>query len=267
MHRLSFHGRKGFTLAELLVVVAVLALLATIVFVNLRGARDGAERSRAMRDAATSNRLLVCGQGQMMDLDGNLYRTVEIGGICWMAENLRYLPRVSPSTVVLETEPVYYVYNYQGTNVSAAKAHPNFQMYGVLYNWPAAMTACPPGTRLPTDEEFHILERAFTTGTCDPNRTQWPAVWDCHPAGTALKVSSAATPVAWDGNNLSGFMALPAGIRGNDYAFWNLSVFTYFWSSSESGVDAWARLLHSGMTPIYRWAHNKGFGFSVRCVR
>jgi uncharacterized protein (TIGR02145 family) len=108
-----------------------------------------------------------------------------------MAENLKYLPSVSPSEDQSETEPHYYVYDYQGTNVSDAKATANFKKYGVLYNWPAAMEACPPGTRLPTDEEWHILESAFTTGSCNPKRSN---SFDCSPAGTALKSSSTDIP-------------------------------------------------------------------------
>ena len=259
MHRLLFRGRKGFTLAELLVVVAVLALFASIVLVNLRGVREGAERSRAMRDAATGHRLLVCGYDQMMDLDGNRYNTVEIGGICWMVENLRYLPSVFRATEDSTAEPRYYVYGYDGNNVDEARAHPNFQTYGVLYNHRAAMTACPPGTRLPTDEEFHILERTFATGACDPAR-----VGDaCHPAGAALKVST------FGGNNSSGFSALSAGVRwaGTNGSFFGLGLGAAFWSSSESGSNAWYRGLAPEDSMVERFLPNKGFGFSVRCVR
>ena len=110
---------KGFTLIELLIVVGVIAVLAGIVLVSLRGAKEGAELARAKRDAATNNRLLVCEQGKMMDLEGNLYDTVEIDGLCWMKENLRYLPKgtelSAPGTAdESETEPRYYVYGHGG---------------------------------------------------------------------------------------------------------------------------------------------------------
>ncbi len=256
-HPLS-HNRKAFTLIELLVVVAVLALLASIVTSNLGGAREGADLSKRMRDAATSNRLLVCGQGQMMDVDGNLYDTVEIGGVCWMAENLAYLPDVSPSSANSTTDPIHYVYGYQGTDVTAAKATTNFQEKGVLYNWPAAMKACPPGTRLPTDEEQHVLEKSFSTATCDPNRS---GVWDCSPAGTKLKTS------AFGGDNVSGFSAISAGGRSTGGSFYGLTTGAYFWSSSESSAtNAWRRLLYSSQARVFRKAANKGYGVSVRCV-
>ena len=82
---------KGFTLIELLIVVGVIAVLAGIVLVSLRGAKEGAELARAKRDAATNNRLLVCEQGKMMDLEGNLYDQRMM--VSLMKENLKYIPK------------------------------------------------------------------------------------------------------------------------------------------------------------------------------
>lgn len=258
------HLSKAFTLVELLIVVSVIALLASMVFSSLRGAREGADLSRRKRDAATSNRLLVCGQGQMMDLDENLYNTVEIGGICWMAENLKYLPEVSPSSQGSTSAPHYYVYDYQGTDVSEAKDTTYFEKYGVLYNWPAATEACPPGTRLPTDEEWHILESALATGPCDPKR-DWD--WQCYPAGTKLSVSDPVFPF-WGGDNSSEFAALPAGDRGVDGLFNSLGGGTSFWTSLQHNNDqSWRRLLFTGNETVFRNVNDKDYGFSVRCVR
>ena len=58
MHYLSFRGRKAFTLIELLVVVSVLVLIASIVLVNLRGAREGAVISNALVFQSQVHRLL-----------------------------------------------------------------------------------------------------------------------------------------------------------------------------------------------------------------
>jgi uncharacterized protein (TIGR02145 family) len=89
--------------------------------------------------------------------DGKSYKYIQIGTQVWMAENLAWLPSVSPPDVGSFTAPFYYVYDCRGISVSAAKATGNYSVYGVLYNWMAALTACPAGWHLPSDTEWTIL--------------------------------------------------------------------------------------------------------------
>ena len=99
--------------------------------------------------------------------DNQTYRIVTIGSQTWMAENLKYLPSVVGPGPGSKKTPHYYVYGYNGTNVTDAKATANYNTYGVLYNWPAAMNGaassttnpsgvqgvCPDGWHLPSDAE------------------------------------------------------------------------------------------------------------------
>ena len=81
------------------------------------------------------------GEGEMVDTrDNHVYRTVKIGDQTWMAENLAYLPSVNkPSATVGATVPLYFVLNYDGEDVAAAKATEEYKKYGVLYNWYGAI--------------------------------------------------------------------------------------------------------------------------------
>jgi uncharacterized protein (TIGR02145 family) len=90
--------------------------------------------------------------------DGNVYPCVKIGNQVWMTKNLAYLPSVNAPDDGSTTEPKYYVYGNTGTDVEVAKATTNYQTYGVLYNWPAAMASAPTGFHVPTDAELNELE-------------------------------------------------------------------------------------------------------------
>ncbi|MFO7617948.1 MAG: carboxypeptidase regulatory-like domain-containing protein, partial [Bacteroidales bacterium] len=103
--------------------------------------------------------------------DGHTYGFNKISKYVWMTENLAYLPEVMPPSQVSENERRYFVYGYDGTDTATAAGLSNYKNYGVLYNYTAAKTACPPGWRLP-----------------DSNRA-WPdlIVSVGMPAGTKLK--------------------------------------------------------------------------------
>ena len=89
--------------------------------------------------------------------DGTIYPLVKIGSQVWMAKNLAYLPKVNKSDDGSVDKPKYYIYNFEGTDVKEAKKTENYKVFGVLYNWKAAMESAPEGFHLPSDEEFTEL--------------------------------------------------------------------------------------------------------------
>ena len=188
--------------------------------------------------------------GVQVPHDGYYYSTVLIGDQCWFSENCRYLPEVSPSSQGSETDPYYYVYDYQGTDVEAATL--NYLPYGVLYNWPAVMTEdiCPSGWHIPSDEEFTELTD-FLGGE--------------NVAGGKMK-----SHVAWDndgnGSNSSGWTGLPGGYRASG-GFSNVGHYGHWWSASESGSYSWLRELNYYYGDVYRNYYYRGIGYSARCVR
>lgn len=189
-------------------------------------------------------------RGQFTDpRDGHTYNYKKIGKYAWMLENLAYLPEVMPSEDVDDFEPRYYVYDYQGRNLAAAKSHANYEVYGVLYNWPAARSACPPGWRLP-DNTTAWLNLIITVG---------------YPAGTKLK-STGGWENHGNGTNTFGFNALPAGRVSEDGLFDNLGTSTYFWAPSVVKTEGIYSLFFSS-EGVHKQDASEKMGQSIRCIR
>jgi len=186
--------------------------------------------------------------------DGHVYKIKSIGSQTWMTENLAYLPSVSPSSDDSYSLPFYYVYGYEGTSVSDAKATDNYQTYGVLYNSPAANVACPTGWHLGDDAEWKQLI-AYLGGE--------------DIAGQKMK-SVTGWPSGSEGDNSSGFSALPSAGRLEDGNFSGLGSWAYFWvywKNSENSVN-WARYwtLKNTAEAIWREA-TRHSGWAVRCLK
>ena len=187
--------------------------------------------------------------------DSQIYQYKTIGTQVWMTENLAYLPSVVGPGTGSNSTAYYYVYGYDGTDVATAKATSNYTTYGVLYNWPAAQSACPSGWHLPSDAEW-------TTFTDD--------LGGASVAGGKLKEAGTAH---WNSPNIgatneSGFTALPGGYRLSSGTFYDIGVNGIWWSSTEySTSSAWRRGLSYSLSIVGRLSNGRENGLSVRCLR
>jgi uncharacterized protein (TIGR02145 family) len=188
--------------------------------------------------------------------EGYNYSTVQIGDQCWFAENCRYLPEVSPPSEGSETEPYYYVYDYQGTNLGAAVSTSNYETYGVLYNWPAVMTEglCPSGWHIPSNEEFTELTD-FLGGEYVAGGKMKEAGYDHWNSP-----NTGAT-------NSSGWTGLPGGGQ-TPCGSHDIGGTGHWWSVSECGGSCSLRRdLDVDNVSVDLYDDNRYYGFSARCVR
>ena len=149
---------------------------------------------------------------------------------------------------------------WSSTNDGARAAYnndaSNVATYGYLYNWHAVDNSaglCPTDWHVPTDEEWTALTTELGGESV---------------AGIKMKSSSTDSP-SWDGDNSSGFSALPEGFRHNSNGNFYLEGSNgYGWSASPDGTShAWNRSLNSVAGSVYRDYNDLRYGFSVRCLR
>ncbi len=204
----------------------------------------------------------MCGTTPIVDIDGNIYNTVQIGSQCWTRSNLkvsRYrngdnIPTgLSNAVWQNTTSGAYAIYNNDPVNDG---------LYGKLYNHYAVTDSrglCPTGWHVPSDAEWTILENQLGGSSV--------------AGGALMSTATQPTPGGWNSpntgaTNSSGFTAPPGGLR-NDLGDFNLmTYYGYWWSSSVSSAsNAWFRHLYSNTSNVYRVSYVQTYGFSVRCCR
>lgn len=219
----------------------------------------------------------------MMDIDSNIYSTVQIGEQCWMRSNLR-TTRYANGTAVpagnsaySETDPYYYDYENCFT----------LPERGYYYNWPAVMHGQPSSTTNPSE-----VQGICPNGWHVPSELEWKQMRDYVTSKSEyycdrfnyFSNASLASSTGWTNrgvqcapgdnitHNATGFSAMPAGfyqlVGRIGYASYVLngadcSMGAYFWCSTENSANkAYYQTIPYGSSLNV----SKDMGFSVRCV-
>ncbi len=169
--------------------------------------------------------------------DGEIYKTIQIGNINIMAENLRYM---TGEAVYYDNDPGYG------------------EEYGLLYKWETALEACPAGWRLPTRNEYDMI-REYLGGE--------------YVAGGKLKKSGTEywlSPNEY-GTNETGFSAVGAGgyLPGH-LEFFGMHESATFWTQTEAVDDhVWSVALSRkiGSMVIHNTTSREHYYFSARCIK
>lgn len=237
-------------------------------------AKGGKVFEEAVITGAVQVKPWSCGDPIPDERDGQGYATVQIGGQCWMAKNLAYLPFSTFPSIDSYTEPAYYVFDYFGNDKLEAINEVSFQIYGVLYNEIAAQTACPPGWSLPNDEDWLELERLLGMDESEiyvlGGREFGPGYRATGSVGNKLKATN-----GWSFNagiNSFGFTAIPGGskIGGGeipDFYFIDQGHDAYFWTSTSYDIDRNYFRYISSQEGISRGVLELNYGLSVRCIK
>jgi len=221
--------------------------------------------------------------GSVTDIEGNIYRTIQIGTQTWMAENLRTTKfndgtNIRNGAFGYDTKKYgsYWWYNNDPENYRNS--------YGALFNWYALNTGrlCPTGWHVPSDDEWKQLE--VELGMTREEANSLGSIWDIFferisrgtNQGDQLKATilwqSYVEGVDDNGTNASGFSAIPCGYKG-PYGyrdFYDSGLNTSWWSSTEMFGEenlAISRSLSAAESGVFRCPEDQRSGFSVRCLK
>jgi len=216
---------------------------------NIVGTGYGNEVSFTTNPLITFNPNLT--YGSVSDVEGNIYKTIQIGTQIWMAENLKTTKYNDNTAISLVSDnttwstlitPAYCWYD----NETIYR-----EIYGALYNWYTVNTGklCLTGWHVPSISEWFTLENFLGGNTM---------------AGGKLKetgTSNWKTPNT-GATNESGFTALPSGVRGTDGGFNLIGDHGFWWNT-----DAIPRGVSHDNIMTETTNSNKLVGCAIRCLK
>lgn len=195
------------------------------------------------------------GPNELIDIDGNIYGTIDVGSLKWMSENLR-TGHYNDGTPIVEVDsPEDWGSSKSGAFSVYDGNKENDYVYGRLYNGYAVLSGklCPDGWHVPTDVEWESLIQA---------------IGGEHIAGGHLKSKSRSwARMDMLSTDSIGFSALPGGVRGSSGRFSQIGQYGVWWTST-TYLESMAWYYSLGGDSDFIGAHYSELnqGFSCRCV-
>jgi len=202
----------------------------------------------------------------LTDADGNIYKTITIGGNVWMAENLRTTKFNDGSAISLVTDGGQWT----GLNTPAycwcENNAANKNTLGGLYNGYAVRDSrglCPTGWHVATDQDWIDLELSQGLKQADASTTGDRGE-DENVGGHLKSISTWDAPNS-GADNSSGFSALGTGYRRPPGEFdWFRQWTGYYTSSTSNPGYLWMRYLGYDMKAIARVERSLQYGYSIK---
>ncbi len=188
--------------------------------------------------------------------DGQTYATVQIGEQNWMAENLNYATQTGSMCLADQAE--------------------HCDLFGRLYRFEAAQTACPPGWRLPGTEDWDALgqyvdSQAGGAGVTDDSLSRRWIVAEHLIHGEIWKDPAPNQELAFGFNALAaGAMLSPTRVRllpHGSALFWSSSSNQVDPSRSRSGIANMAVRFYVGLFSFSEVPDLDEASASVRCMK
>jgi uncharacterized protein (TIGR02145 family) len=182
-----------------------------------------------------------CGDAFQDTRDGKVYTTLVRGSQCWMKQNLDYAT---------------------GNSLCYAGNPTNCDIYGRLYDWTTASTACPAGWHLPTDSQWCTL-LAGIDGTVYCSAS---GITGTDAGGKMKETGYAYWQVPNTGaTNSSGFTSRGGGsttIAGRYLTQWGS-----FWTATSYGSNYWSWEMTYNDPRVWHTYYGTSNTMSVRCMK
>lgn len=198
--------------------------------------------------------------GTVTDIDGNPYKTIELGSQIWMAENLKTTKYQNGdligttlffnSDISAESSPKYQ-WMFEGIQG-------NLPAYGRLYTWHVATdnrNVCPSGWHVPTSLEWVELINHLGGFNVAGGKLKETGLTHWNAPNT-------------DATNETGFTALPGGDRNPNGMYYGIGIYSTFWTSYEvSATGGTSMSLDWNYGGVHIWESPKKWGMSIRCLK
>ena len=213
----------------------------------------------------------------VIDVDSNVYNTVQIGNQCWMRENLRTTHYSDGTEINLGVSAnATIAYRYAPYNNESYVS-----IYGYLYNWPAVMHGanssnsnpsgvqgvCPNGWHVPSDAEWVQMKEYLSSQNEYVCGIDSSYVAKALSATTDWQISDVECAVGngTEINNSTSFSAFPAGIyTGANFGEGRYLACFYTTSMLSFYAKAYEILYDKPTLDVYGFY--KSYASSVRCV-
>jgi len=174
--------------------------------------------------------------------DGHEYATVQINGVNWMAENLRYMPDTTSSRV-----------SFSGGYVDCDSAW--CDTLGAFYSISTLDEACPAGWKVPTLEDWNALARAHSS--------------DSLLAGLGMRSTSFGSGLNTYGFNVKGTSFYSTSEMSYHLLVSGIGSYSEFWTTNSTVIGyTWMDIVSIDSTSGYSsWQTNFADDYSIRCIQ